>query len=204
MITFDENRWEGFAHIALYQWIQKKGPDSIACYASGMLAISVNILHVAIKLISSAEPVLRKACLVASSSLPTETENWFDKNQRAIFNIVTDKISELSSFADSFEFLQMAVERDDDPFHWLRWLEHLSGREEYARDFCYFTSDGICETLSFINQHKEDAEAAFAHVKSNFCNEVLFDDAKESFKTLHVLYKEARMRYMNGMLSLHY
>nr|XP_021860934.1 uncharacterized protein LOC110799957 isoform X2 [Spinacia oleracea] len=196
--------WEGFAHIALYQWIQKKGPDSIACYASGMLAISVNILHVAIKLISSAEPVLRKACLVALSSLPTGTENWFDKNQRAIFNIVTDKISELSSFADSFEFLQMAVERDDDPFHWLRWLEHLSGREEYARDFCYFTSDGICETLSFINQHKEDAEAAFAHVKSNFCNEVLFDDAKESFKTLHVLYKEARMRYMNGMLSLHY
>lgn len=196
--------WEGFAHVALYQWSQKKWPDSFARDASGMLAISLNILHVAIRLIGSSEPVFRKACLVAASSLPTMTANWLDKNQRATFNLVIDKIYELSSFTDSLQFLQMAVEREDDPFHWLRWLEHINGRKVYIQDFCDFTSDGRCNVLSFINQHKYDAEAVFSHIKSNFCNEVLFDEAKESFKTLHALYKEARIGYMNGMLSLHY
>lgn len=168
-----------------------------------MQVISVTFLHVAIKLIGNTDPMLRKACLVAASSLPTETQDWLDKNQRATFNQVIAKINELSSFTDSLEFMQMAIQKDDDPFHWLRWLEHLNGKEVPNQDIWVFSSDGICSSLPFLYQHKDDAEAAFTHAKSKFCNEVLFDDAKESFKTLHAMYKDARMQYMNGMLSLH-
>ncbi|XP_021750912.1 uncharacterized protein LOC110716587 [Chenopodium quinoa] len=196
--------WEGFAHIALYLWSRKTGSDTFAHDTSGMLSISVYILHIAMRLLSSTEPIFRKACLAAASSLPIDTIEWHEKNQRATFKLASDKINELCSFTDSLEYLQKAVERDDDPFHWLRWLELLNGRDVYVQNFCNFNSDRVCNILSFINQHKDDAEAAFAHVKSNFCSEDLFDDAKESFKTLHALYKEARMRYMNGMLSLHH
>ncbi|KAL2930155.1 Bifunctional lysine-specific demethylase and histidyl-hydroxylase NO66 [Bienertia sinuspersici] len=195
--------WEGFAHVALYHWSQIKGFDTLTHGTSEVLAISVIILHVAIRLISTTEPMFRKACLVAASSLPAKTEYWLDNNQRTTFGVLVDKINELSSFTDSLKFLQMTVERHGDPLHWLQWLEHLDGQEVYFRDTWKLTSDGISNILSFIYQHKDEAEAAFAHVKSKFCNEVLFDDAKVSFNILHAKYKQARLQYMNGMLSLH-
>lgn len=196
--------WEGFAHVALHQWSHNKGFDILALGTSkNLLAVSVNLLHIAIRLISHTEPMFRKACLVAASSLPTETEDWLDKNQRTTFDLVIDKINKLSSFTDSLKFLQMPVQRDEDPFNWLRWLEHANGREVSIMDNLGFTSDEICKILPFIYQHKDDVEGAFVLIKSKFCNEALFDDAKESFRCLHSMYKEARMRYLNGMLSLH-
>ena len=95
----------------------------------------------------------------------------------------------------------MAIQKDEDPFHWVRWVEHLDG--EVTVDNGFITFDGIHETLPFIHQCRDDVEAAFALVKSKFCNDVRFDDTKESYKSLYVMYKDARMQYMNGMLSLH-
>ncbi|CAO2842114.1 unnamed protein product [Amaranthus hypochondriacus] len=195
--------WEGFAHVALHRWSRDKCSDIIDSGSFGkFLAISVNILHVAIRLISSTETILRKACLVAASSLPRETEDWLDKNQKTIFDLILYKINELSNFTDSLNFLQMAIQRDEDPFHWVRWLEHLDGGEVIV-DNGFITFDGIHEMLPFIHQCRDDVEAAFALVKSKFCNDVRFDDVKESYKSLYDMYKDARMQYMNGMLSLH-
>uniref|UniRef100_A0A803MD51 Bifunctional lysine-specific demethylase and histidyl-hydroxylase n=1 Tax=Chenopodium quinoa TaxID=63459 RepID=A0A803MD51_CHEQI len=146
--------WEGFAHIALYLWSQKKGSDTFAHDASGMLSISVNILHVAMRLLSSTEPVFRKACLAAASSLPIDTIEWHEKNQRATFKLVSDKINELCSFTDSLEYLQKAVERDDDPFHWLRWLQHLNGREVHDLDQDGLSRhDNLYDRLIHLHHH---------------------------------------------------
>jgi len=158
-------------------------------------------LHLAIRLIGDDVLLFRKACLVAASSLPSETKDWLDKNQRTIFNELVKKIDELASFEDSLEFLHLALKRNEDPFHWLRWLEHLNWGRGCARDNWH--SDGNCRILTFIYQQKEDAKAAFANVKSKFCSEVLFDHAKETFIKLYALYKQARTQYLNGMLSLH-
>jgi len=194
------NRWEGFAHTALHQWCRDHSSGSGSSWS--LQAISVSILHVAIHLISDDVLVFRKACLVAASSLPSETKDWLDKNQKIIFNELINKIDELASFKDSLEFLQLAVQRNENPFHWLRWLEHLNWGKGCARD--NWNSDGVGRILTFIYEHKEDAEAVFADVKSKFCSEVLFDDAKEMFTRLYAMYKQARMQYLNGMLSLHY
>ncbi|GAB4838312.1 hypothetical protein Ancab_027842 [Ancistrocladus abbreviatus] len=192
--------WEGFAHVALHCWSQNQKfcQDLAFGFSEIMNVVSVSFLHVAIRLISGAESIFRRACLVAAKSLPSDTEDWLDKNQRAIFKQLIDKISELAGFTEALHSVQMAIQRNEDPFHWMRWLRVLKGQDKI--EHCW---NGIDKLLSLIHQHKDSAEAAFLHVKSNFCREVVFEDVKLSFKMLYAMYKKVRKQYMNGMLSLH-
>ncbi|KAK9697165.1 hypothetical protein RND81_08G019300 [Saponaria officinalis] len=191
--------WEAFAHVALHGWSHGKQTDDFTSDTCGISEhIYVNVLHVAIRLISHTEPVFRKACLVAATSLPPETKDWLDDNQRAVFNQVLNKVHELANFTDSVNFVKTAIQQNEDPFQWLRWLEHLN---EKGVDF---DSAEISKILLSIDEDKAKAEAAFCRMKSKFCNEALFDNAKSRFKRLHDMYKEGRVQFMNGMLSLHY
>ncbi|GMH13598.1 hypothetical protein Nepgr_015439 [Nepenthes gracilis] len=194
--------WEGFAHVALLQWSQNlKVSLDLATGISS--TFSVRFLHVAIRLIRNAEPVFRKACLVAADSLTSDPEDWLEHNQRAIFNSLINKIYELSSFTDALETIQIAIQRCEDPFCWMGWLSVLIDKEMSVH-YWKFPSEGIDKLLPLIDQHRDSAEAAFVHVKSKFCREALFDDVKECYKKLHDMYKKTRNQYMNGMLSLHY
>ncbi|KAL9224288.1 hypothetical protein vseg_000341 [Gypsophila vaccaria] len=196
--------WEGFAHVALHVWSHGKQTLNFASDTCGILeSIYVNLLHAAIRVTSHTEPVFRKACLVAASSLPQETKDWLDDNQRTIFNQVLSKIHELANFTDSVNFVKKALQQNDDPFQWLRWLEHLNEKDVSGCNSVDFDSAIISRILSSNDEDKAKAEAAFGQLKSKFCNEPLFDDAKEGFKKLHDMYKEGRVQFMNGMLSLH-
>ncbi|KAH9617666.1 hypothetical protein KSS87_013966 [Heliosperma pusillum] len=196
--------WEGFAHVALHRWSHAKQTCYFASDTSGILqAFYLNILHVAIRLISRTEPVFRKACLLAANSLPRETKVWLDENQKDVFDQVINKVRGLANFTDSVNFVKMALQQNENPFHWLRWLEHLN--EKVVSDRNSFDSDlaEIGKLISSIDGNKESAEGVFDHLKSRFCDEVLFNDARDKFKNLHDKYKEGRVQFMNGMLSLH-
>ncbi|XP_074280682.1 uncharacterized protein LOC141605705 isoform X2 [Silene latifolia] len=197
--------WEGFAHVALHSWSHGKQTCYFAPDTCGILqAFYVNILHVAIRLVSCTEPVFRKACLLASNSLPRETKVWLDENQKDVFDQVINKVHGLANFTDSVNFVKMALQQKEDPFHWLRWLEHLNEKDVFDGISFDYESAEIGKLISSIDENKEKAEGVFDHLKSRFCDEVLFNDARDRFKTLHDKYKEGRVQFMNGMLSLHH
>lgn len=142
--------------------------------------------------------------MVAAVSLPSDTGDWLDQNQRAFFHLLIDKINELSSFSDALAFIKTSVQSNEDPFDWLRWLHVIDDEVEMVRCGFDLPLEDIEKLMTLIDQHKEHVEAKFVDAKARFCREIVFDDVKERFKMMHAMFKKVRTQYMNGMLSLHF
>lgn len=165
--------------------------------------MSVDLLHIAIKLIGDSDPTFRKACLVAAITLPSDSNSFLDLNQKTIFGYIIDKIYSESGFLEALGALEVAIQKNEDPFHWLRWLQLLNWEAEMYKNDENFPSAGFENLSSLFNQHKDKAENAFMQTKSKFCSEVVFEDVIYIYEKVLEKYKKARKQYMDGMLSLH-
>lgn len=201
------HRWEGFAHIALYCWCQteKQQHHELVEPLSGVLNhMAVNLLHVVIELLGVSDPTLQKACLVGALSLPLEDNGWLYLNQKTIFNHMIDQLDKGSKFLEALRIVEVAIEKNEDPFHRMRWLRLLNQETENTQEHEWnIPFVGVQKLFPSYVQHKNMAEAAFVQVKSKFCDEVLFEDVIDNYKMLLEKYKKTRKQYMNGMLSLH-
>lgn len=207
VVIYFKNRWEGFAHVALHCWNQRSKTihyTSVDPLSEILNVMSVNLLHIAIRLIGDSDPTFRKACLVAAISLPSNSKCWLDSNQRTIFSHITDKICSESGMLEALGVVEVAIHRNEDPFQRLRWLHLLNWDaemiEEHGGDFLLV---GFEKLSSLFNQHRGKAEVAFMHMKSKFCCEVEFEDVIDSYRMVLEKYRKTRKQYMNGMLSLH-
>lgn len=194
-------RWEGFLHTALYCW-----NDNSKQYDTSFWTISVELLHFAIWLISVSDQNLRKACLVAANFLPSDTNSRFDLNQKTIFSKLLDKISRESKILEVLASIKISVEKDEDPFHRMRWLRLLNvdGKESFKEDKWAMPSMGIKNLLLTCVNHREKVETTFVEVKSRFCREVRFQNDVECYKQLLERYRKVRSQYMTGMISFHW
>lgn len=167
--------------------------------------MSLELLHFAIWLISVSDHNFRKACLVAASSLPTDTNNRFDLNQKTTFSRLIDKISRESKFLEVVAGIKISVEKDEDPFHRMRWLRlfNVDGKESGKEDKWTMPTSGIGDLLSTCVNHREKIETTFLEVKSRFCSEVRFENAVECYKKLLERFRKVRSQYTTGMISLH-
>jgi hypothetical protein len=163
----------------------------------------VNLLHVAIGIISTCDPSFRKACLTATVSLPPDVYHRLIQNQRTTFLHLIDKICNESSFSEVMSNVEVAIQKNKDPFEQIQWLWVHNMQKE---DKCAFNTEKsfIIEDLhSLCAKHKDKLEAAFLNVKSRFCTEVVFEDVVTSHRMLLQKYKKTRRQYINGMISLH-
>lgn len=194
--------WEGFVHTAVYCWNWNHNPKQ---YDTLFGTMSLELLHFAIWLISVSDHNFRKACLVAASSLPTDTNNRFDLNQKTTFSRLIDKISRESKFLEVVAGIKISVEKDEDPFHRMRWLRlfNVDGKESVKEDKWTMPTSGIGDLLSTCVNHREKIETTFLEVKSRFCSEVRFENAVECYKKLLERFRKVRSQYTTGMISLH-
>lgn len=171
----------------------------------------INLLHVAIRVVGDNDPTFRKACMVAAFSLPFDSNRQakqslhpLDMNQRATFSYIIDKINAGSCFLEAFKIVEAAVHgRNDDSLQWMRWLRHLPREGAADESIDYNNPWKVFENLVLLyNGRTEEAHAAFAHIKSQFCEGVIFEDVCNVFDTLLRKYRRTRKQYMNGMLSL--
>ncbi|OMO77614.1 hypothetical protein COLO4_25058 [Corchorus olitorius] len=163
--------------------------------------MSVKLLHVVIGLLGDSDPTFRKACLVAAASLQSDTNSWLDVHQKTIFSNLIEKISRESRFAEALKSVEVAVQRNEDPFQRIKWLRFLNQDREPVDWDVPLT--GVQDLLSTYVKHRKMAETVFMQVKYKFCSEVSYADVIGNYKILHGKYKKARKQYMNGMLSLH-
>lgn len=167
----------------------------------------MNVLHVAIGLVGDSDPTFRKACLVAAIYLSSATNYWLDLKQRTIFSHLIDKVNKESRFLEALRNIEVAIQKNEDPFHQIRWLRLLSmdGETIEGNDwnvpFVPFVE--MAKLFPLCVRHKDQVEAAFMRVKSRFCDEVLFGDVVDSYKMLLDKYRKVRKQYMDGMVSLH-
>ncbi|KAJ6857594.1 hypothetical protein NC651_039114 [Populus alba x Populus x berolinensis] len=199
--------WEGFAHVALHRWYKTQTQLHGASDEplSGTLDLmSVTLLHLMIELIGASDSTLRKASLVGALVLPLEIDDWLYLNQKTTFNHIIDQINKASMFLEVFRSVEVAIGKNEDPFHRMRWLRLLYQETETIQEHDWNVPLGEFQNLfPSCAQHKDMTEAAFKQVKSKFCDEVIFEDVIDSYKLLLEKYKKARKQYMNGMLSLH-
>ncbi|KAH7688094.1 [histone H3]-lysine-36 demethylase protein [Dioscorea alata] len=134
--------WEGFTHIALHCWNEKRKEaldhDSDSNYERRRLTLVI-LLHVSIRQIANSNPIFRKACLMAAFSLASNTEdtNSLLIKQKATFCYILDKINASSNFMEAFKIVETAVqERDIDSLQWMRWLQHLPQEDNVFEDAC--------------------------------------------------------------------
>ncbi|KAL5974077.1 hypothetical protein ACLOJK_030739 [Asimina triloba] len=177
--------WEGFAHIALHCWKQnkyQKAHDPVDSTPTIPDVSTVNLLHVAIRLIGDRDPTFRKACMVAAFSLPSNsgTEIPFhilDLNQRATFSYVIDRINVSSCFLEAFRTVEAAVRRKNDgPLQWMRWLRHLP-HEDMDENTEFESPLDMFEKLVLLYEgHTEEVAAVFTSAKAQFCADVVFED----------------------------
>ncbi|KAI3863004.1 hypothetical protein MKX03_023559 [Papaver bracteatum] len=178
--------WEGFTHVALHCWNQKQQVNPCIDRLPGVLNfVYVNLLHVSIQLIGYQDSVFRKGCMVASFSLPQDNkENQLSENldldPRNTFSYIIDCIHKEANFLKAFQCVEETVQEKNEALF-------QSGFENLLRLLC---------------ENKEDAEATFTQVKSNFCKDAVFENVCESFEILLLKYKGTRNHYMSGMLSL--
>ncbi|XP_026457973.1 uncharacterized protein LOC113358592 isoform X2 [Papaver somniferum] len=203
--------WEGFAHVALHCWNQKRQVNPcINQLLGGLNSVYVYLLHISIQLIGYQDSVFRKGCMVASFSLPqNKKENQLseklDLDQRKTFSYIVDCIDKEANFLKAFQCVEEAIqEKNEEWFQRLRWLHHLD-HEGVADEGFDWTShlEGFENLLRLLYEDREDAEATFTLVKSSFCKAVAFENVCESFEMLLLKYKRTRKHYMSGMLSLH-
>ncbi|KAL6977808.1 hypothetical protein U1Q18_026593 [Sarracenia purpurea var. burkii] len=192
--------WEGFAHVALHNWYQnQKQSNYTPCDLLGgsLNTISVNLMHVAIKLIGDADPTFRKACLIGAISILSDDEGWLDPNQRTNFSNMIKSINANSRFSDALRSVTLSLGENEDPWQQIRWMHHLDEETDVEVQKTRIPSVEDSEHLIFIcAQHKEEAEAAFMQVKSRFCSEVVFEDVEKRYNELLEKYRKE-----DGMLS---
>lgn len=200
--------WEGFAHVGLHIWSQKKKPLHTLCSSSQRtMYMSTSLLHVAIHQIGVIDPIFVKACLVSTcfstSHVPDNYQSIMYQSQRTIFRYVINRIKRDAGFLDALECVKVAVKgKNEDMFQRLRWLRQLSSEEDAKGVDWGNPLTEFEKLLQLLDEHKLDAESEFLQIKSRFCGEVVLEDVCESFMTLLHKYKRARTQYMNGMLSL--
>lgn len=203
LINIIKHRWEGVAHFALHCWSEnQKTPcyDGFTSWSQKLDLVSVHLLHLAIKIISYSDHTFRKACLAAADSLPPDVSYWLAQNQKNIFCHVIDKIHTESRFLEVLRTLEVANQKNIDPYQQIRWLRHL---EKDTVGVHNYPSCMIEDMLSLCVQHKNEVEAAFLDVKSRFCSEVVFEVVLISYRVLLQKYRKTRKQYSNGMISLH-
>lgn len=201
-----QHRWEGVAHIALYCWSEtwkRRCCDGLNSLSQKIDLVSVNMLHAAIGIISNFDPSFRKACLSAAVSLPPDVYNSLVQSQRNIFFQVIDKIRTESRFLEVLNSIEVAIQKNEDPFHQIRWLWLLRLEKGTTSGYNTNKSSMIEDLLSLCARHKDKLEAAFLNVKSRFCGEVVFDDVVACHRMLLQKYRKTRKQYINGMVSLH-
>ncbi|XP_052181531.1 uncharacterized protein LOC127794468 [Diospyros lotus] len=195
--------WEGFAHVALRAWYQnhKQSDESLS---RSLTAISVSLMHAAIKLIGDADATFRKACLVGAISFFSDCDGWLHLNQKSIFDHLVESIGAKSRFSDALRSVEVSLQENEDPLQRIKWLQHLYDDEEKNLEFREWEIPSFdSEGFSLINQQKDEAEAAFMLIKCKFCREVVFENVEQCYKLLLEKYRKVRKQYANGMLSLH-
>ncbi|KAJ7955871.1 Lysine-specific demethylase NO66 [Quillaja saponaria] len=200
--------WEGFAHFALHFWNEnqkKPNYDARTSLSQVVDVLPVNLLHIAIGSIGNSDPTFRKACLAAAISSPSDAYNWLALNQRNIFAHVIDKIYTDSKLPEVVGSLELSIQKNEDPFQRIRWLQLLHLEKETTRG-CDWGEPfvGVENLLSLSAEHKDEVEVAFLQVKSRFCSEVVFGDIILSYKMFLEKYRKTRRQYMNGMVALHH
>lgn len=201
-----KHRWEGVAHFALHCWSENwKRPchDGLNSLSEKLDLVSVNLLHVAIGIISNCDPSFRKACLTAAVSLPPGVYNRLIQNQRNTFFHLIDKICNESRFLEVLSSIEVAIQKNEDPFQQIRWLWVPHMENEASSGYNTNKSFIIEDLLSVCARPKSELEAAFLNVKSRFCSEVVFEDVVTSQRMLLQKYRKTRRQYVNGMISLH-
>ncbi|GLU10401.1 hypothetical protein SLE2022_272100 [Rubroshorea leprosula] len=199
--------WEGFVHVALFSWSKTEHqhyPASSSSLSRILDFMSVKLLHVSIGLLGDSDPTFRKACLVAAISEPSDTNSWLDLNQRSTFRNLIGKISSKASFSEAIQSVEAAIQKNEDPFQRISWLQFLSKESETVEE-SHWDAPFMAAQKMFppYVEHREKAESEFMHIKSKFCSEVQYKDVSGGYMVLHEKYKKVRKQYMNGMLSLH-
>ncbi|KAF4393896.1 hypothetical protein F8388_018387 [Cannabis sativa] len=190
--------WEGFFHVALWNWnLKKRQPCSGSVYDVG-----VALLHAAIGLIGDSDTTFRKACLVAGISSSACSSDWLNLNLE-IFYCLVDKIDTGSKFSEALSKVEDALKKNEDPFQRIRWLQILGDKTNEGLD-CYMPFREIMNSFPLLAQDIYEIECVFMQIKSRFCSQIIFEDVKQSYKKLLEKYKKVRKQYKNGMISLHY
>lgn len=194
--------WEGFTHIALHCWNQKKksGPAyPIDGEVVKLRYALVNMLHVAVRSIADKHSVFQRACLVAA--LPHSSN--FKSNLRSSFDYIIKTINDFSQFSEAYaRIVTTVLENNEDYLLWMRWLRHLPQEEDWKID--YDNPLELFKDFVLLNRMGiEELSLEFSQVKSEFCESVVFDDACDEFMVLLEKYRKTRKQYMKGMLSLH-
>ncbi|ONK79454.1 uncharacterized protein A4U43_C01F6530 [Asparagus officinalis] len=197
--------WEGFAHIALHCWNEKQKqstPTITDLRLRNQRAMFLMLLHMEIRLIATDNPAFRKACMVAAFSLSSDTLLWKHKET---FDYIIENINANTKFMEAFEWSKLVVkERKDDSLQWMKWLRHLPQEGDGKEKMDFNNLLKVFEDFFlFYTDHITEATADFFNFKTEFCRDVIFEDACTCFKTLLEKYRKTRRQYMNGMLSLH-
>ncbi|XP_039167285.1 uncharacterized protein LOC104441291 isoform X2 [Eucalyptus grandis] len=198
--------WEGFIHIALHWWFQDlKQHVSSDSMTGTSYAACIRLLHFMIMSLGDVDPMFRKACLVNSICFSRDTNHWLYQSQVAIFRYLLDKINESSKFMETLQSLERSIQKEEDPFRRIRWLESFNHNEEEANvryEYHIFDVDAK-QLYDSYPEGKETLEAAFLLVKSKFCKQVLLEDVVPRYRLLLEKYRKVRKQYLNGMLLLH-
>ncbi|KAA0058192.1 Lysine-specific demethylase NO66 [Cucumis melo var. makuwa] len=143
------------------------------------------------------------ACLVAACSLPSETNDRLGLIQKTTFSRLLDKISSESKFSEVLAALKISVEKDEDPFHRMRWLRLLNvdGKESIKDDKWTMPSIGIRDLLSTCVNHREQIGTTFVEVKSRFCREVRFKNAVECYQKLLKRFRKVHVHRITYILA---
>lgn len=139
--------------------------------------------------------------MTAAVSLPPGVYDRLVQTQRNTFFYLIDKIHTESSFLEVLSNIEVAIQKNEDPFQQIRWLWVL----ETETSSGYNTNESFMfeDVFSLCARHKDRLEAAFLNVKSRFCSEVVFEDVVTSHRMLLQKYRKTRRQYINGMVSLH-
>lgn len=125
--------------------------------------------------------------------------------QKTIFCDLLRKINTEPRFSEVVKSVEVAIQKNEDPFQRIKWLQFLNQKAETVERQDWnmpFMGPEYFSTL--CGQDRDKGEAAFSLVKSRFCCEVKFDDVIGSYRMLLERYKRVRKQYTNGMISLHY
>lgn len=141
--------------------------------------------------------------MTAVVSLPPVVYNGLFQGQRNTFFYLIDKIRSESRFMEVLSSIEVAIQKNEDPFQQIRWLWVLCMEKETSSESNTNKSFMIEDLLSLCAQHKDKLEAAFLNVKSRFCTEVVFEEVVTSHRMLLQKYRNTRRQYINGMVSLH-
>ncbi|KAL1335468.1 hypothetical protein AAHE18_11G249500 [Arachis hypogaea] len=191
--------WEGITHFALHCWGEnQKRPcfDGLNSLSHKLHLVSVNLLHVAIGIIGNLDPSFRKACLTAAFTLQPDVYNRISQCQKNYFLHLVNKVRTESRFLEVLNSIEVAVQKNEDPFQQIRWLwVHL---ENGTSDVYKNKSSMIEDILSLCDQHKDELEAAFVNLISRFCSEVVFEDVVTRHMLLLQKYSKIRKQYIDA------